>query len=84
MKVVLDTNVLMSAIFWKGQPGEILHLWSRNLFTLVISEEIYAEYKRVSSILSKKYKLSNSESILDLIALNAHFVNPQFVEIPTM
>ena len=57
MKVVLDTNVLMSGIFWKGQPGKILEHWVDNLFSLVISQEIFAEYKRVSAILLKNIKL---------------------------
>ena len=27
MNVVIDTNVLVSGIFWKGSPREILQLW---------------------------------------------------------
>jgi predicted nucleic acid-binding protein len=28
MRVVLDTNVLMSGIFWSGPPARILEAWS--------------------------------------------------------
>ncbi|MBS0289894.1 MAG: putative toxin-antitoxin system toxin component, PIN family [Proteobacteria bacterium] len=82
MKVVLDTNVLMSAIFWKGLPGKILEFWSSNLFTLVITEEIFAEFKEVAGILQKRYKVANVEPILNLIAINAHFIHPLVVNYP--
>lgn len=82
MKVVLDTNVLMSGIFWKGQPGKILELWLDNLFSLVLSEQIFLEYKRVSEILSKKYKANNIEKLLNLIAISSHFVETKWVEHP--
>ncbi|MFO1259133.1 MAG: hypothetical protein U1E78_12090 [Gammaproteobacteria bacterium] len=36
--------------------GEILEYWAENLFLLVVSKEIFSEYKRVAEILSKKYK----------------------------
>ena len=27
MKVVIDTNVMISGIFWKGKPYKILEYW---------------------------------------------------------
>lgn len=30
MKVVLDTNVFISGIFWSGTPHEVLCLWPEN------------------------------------------------------
>ena len=34
MRVVLDTNVLISAIFFAGLPGRILAAWSEGRFEL--------------------------------------------------
>lgn len=82
MKVILDTNVLMSAIFWKGIPGKILELWSDNLFSLVVSEEIFAEYKEVAEILQKRYKSNNIDSLLNFIAVNAYFIHPYAIDYP--
>lgn len=82
MRIVIDTNVLMSGVFWKGQPAQILEYWADDLLLLVISEEIFSEYKRVSEILSKKYKVENIDALLDLIAVNAHFVNPVGIDYP--
>ena len=56
MYVVLDTNVLISGIFWTGPPSDILHAWQSNHFELALSSEIFDEYKRVADILAKKYR----------------------------
>lgn len=29
IKAVLDTNVVISGIFWKGPPSEILEAWQK-------------------------------------------------------
>ncbi len=83
MKVVLDTNVVMSGIFWKGLPSKILELWSDKLFSLVMSEEIFSEYKEVVIVLQKRYKINrNIDALLNLIAVNAHFVHPHISNFP--
>lgn len=48
MKVVLDTNVLVSALLIPGSvPGRILQRFRDGLFTLVISGKILEEYGEV-------------------------------------
>ncbi len=37
MKIVLDTNVLVSGIFFSGAPSKILEAWDEGAFELVIS-----------------------------------------------
>lgn len=44
MRVVLDTNVLVSGVFFAGLPGLILKAWRDGRFELVLSEEIIEEY----------------------------------------
>ncbi len=47
MKIVLDTNVLISGILWKGPPNEILkHIETKNL-ELVQSAETFNELEAV-------------------------------------
>ena len=82
MKVVVDTNVLMSGIFWGGVPGKILDLWSERRFSLVISESIFNEYKRVAGILESKYQFKSANKILDIIAIGSAFVDPKGVKHP--
>ena len=47
MIVVIDTNILISGIFWKGKPYKILELWMKNRFDLIITQEILNEYIEV-------------------------------------
>ena len=47
MRVCLDTNVLISGIFWKGIPGKILDLWIEDRFDLIGTLSILGEYQRI-------------------------------------
>ncbi len=48
MHVVVDTNVLISRYLApNSRPAEVLALWERGVFDLVVSKEIGAEYDRV-------------------------------------
>ncbi|OGR56935.1 MAG: putative toxin-antitoxin system toxin component, PIN family [Elusimicrobia bacterium RIFCSPLOWO2_02_FULL_39_32] len=47
MKVVLDTNVLVSGIFWRGTSRSILELWAREQLEVLVSPLILKEYERV-------------------------------------
>ena len=44
MKVVLDTNILASGIFWGGLPLKVLELWDQKKFEVLASEKILDEY----------------------------------------
>jgi len=37
MRIVLDTNVLISAIFFSGPPSRILSAWLEDKFDLAVS-----------------------------------------------
>ncbi len=47
MRVVLDTNVLMSGIFFAGPPARILAAWAEGELELLVTVDILAEYRRV-------------------------------------
>jgi putative PIN family toxin of toxin-antitoxin system len=47
IKVVLDTNVIISGLGWKGNPREIIKLWEKAKITFYISAEILNEYIEV-------------------------------------
>ncbi len=44
MKVVLDTNVLVSGIFFGGVPGKILDAWTERKFEIFVTPSIFDEY----------------------------------------
>jgi predicted nucleic acid-binding protein len=44
MRLILDTNVLLSAqLSHRGAPAKLLAAWEQNRFTLVISDELLAD-----------------------------------------
>ncbi len=47
MRVVLDTNVLVSGIFSRGVPSRIVQSWLNNRFTVFATTTILDEYLRV-------------------------------------
>ena len=66
MKVVLDTNVVMSGIFFGGIPRSILSKWSEGGFELILSVEILQEYERVAEQLDRKYEALDADWQLSL------------------
>lgn len=46
-RVIIDTNVFISAIGWGGLPFEILEQWKNNRFILITSLEIIEEIERI-------------------------------------
>lgn len=55
MKVVIDTNVLVSAIYWDGIPLKVLDKCLEHPYEIIISEEIWQEYCNVIRLLEEKY-----------------------------
>jgi putative PIN family toxin of toxin-antitoxin system len=76
MRVVLDTNVLMSGIFWSGPPARILAEWSEGRFDFLASLEILTEYRLVGKRLAKKYRSLELGPVLDLVIRESRIVEP--------
>jgi uncharacterized protein len=76
MKVVLDTNVLISAVFFSGPPSRILSAWIDDEFELVVSPEILAEYREVATRIGEKFPDVALGPVLDRIGSNALLVVP--------
>ena len=76
MNVVLDTNVLISGIFFSGLPARILGAWADGDFELVVSVEILAEYRWVAERLQKQFPAIDINAILDLVTRESFIVKP--------
>ena len=55
MRVILDTNVLVSGIFFGGVTGRIVDAWSEDLLALVLMPDILEEYARVGHDMAARY-----------------------------
>lgn len=58
-KVVLDTNVLISSILFKGELARIVDLWKRGKIVPVISRATFNEFRTVLDY--PKFRLTKSE-----------------------
>jgi putative PIN family toxin of toxin-antitoxin system len=76
IKAILDTNVLISGVFWKGPPFEILKAWQEQRFRLAISLPILDEYRRVLDEFAKERQMPVLNSVLKVIELRSEIVKP--------
>ena len=74
MRVILDTNVLVSGVFFCGPPARVLAAWRDGVITPVLSAEIFAEYRRVAEILSADHPGVDLAPILALLAIHSELV----------
>lgn len=77
MRVVLDTNVFISGIFWEGNASsKIITLWRTGKVTLVSSHALLGEVVRVL----RSFKIRMNEELIEewhrMIIENAVIVEP--------
>ncbi|MBI5885581.1 MAG: putative toxin-antitoxin system toxin component, PIN family [Deltaproteobacteria bacterium] len=63
-RAVLDTNVVISALLFRGELSRLHALWKKRAFTLIASREVVEEYIKVLAY--PKFKLTEKE-IKDII-----------------
>jgi len=81
VKVVLDTNVFVSGVFFTGPPAQILEAWRDGRVRPVISAPILEEYRRVGLVLAERYEGVDLEPILTLLAVHGEVVEaPELTE----
>lgn len=79
MKVILDTNILISGIFFSGPPYEILEAWKKGDVQFVLSSEIIDEYIKVSKVLGDRFSGVEISPILMLIITHSETIqSPPF------
>jgi putative PIN family toxin of toxin-antitoxin system len=76
LKVVIDTNVIISALFFSGVPYLILEAWRDGRIDIVTSPEILDEYRRVGEMLQKGHPGIDIEPLLSLVAIQSEVIIP--------
>ena len=76
MKVVLDTNVIVSGIFWSGTAREVLSHWVEDKFQVFVSAAILEEYERVIDETERRRKSGLTDGWRMFIAQNAVMISP--------
>ena len=76
MIVVLDTNIVASATYWRGKPAHCLEAWLAGRFELAISHPILTEYEEVIARLAARYPAKTPTGWLPAIKQAAHLYFP--------
>ncbi len=76
MKIVLDTNVFISGVFFSGPPYQILKAWRDGKLQLIVSSEILEEYERVGVLLANQFPGVNLNPILELLTITTELFFP--------
>ena len=82
MKVILDTNVFVSGIFFAGPPYRVLQAWKQGHIQLVISPTILAEYREVGLRLAQDYPQIDILPFVDLVMVHADIVQADVLPNP--
>ena len=77
MKAVLDTNVFISGIFWKGASNKVISNWKDGKFTLVTSLEGISEIIKILKDFKIKLPDDMIKEWIDLIVRNSIVVEPK-------
>ena len=77
MKVVIDTNVLISGLYFGGVPARVVTAWTAGRVLLVVSPDILHEYRRVGLELAKGRAplIETLDALLAIVAVHATVVN---------
>ncbi|MBM3124137.1 MAG: putative toxin-antitoxin system toxin component, PIN family [Chloroflexi bacterium] len=80
LKVVMDTNVIVSGVFFSGPPFQILEAWQSGAFELAVSQEILEEYQRVGMTLQEGYQNVDLKPFLNFVIEHAKFYESVVLE----
>ena len=80
LRVVLDTNVLLSGIAYPASvPGKILAAWRHGSVDVLLSDYILKELRRVLPRLVHRHGLTLTEidDLVDALSIQAEIIEPQ-------
>jgi putative PIN family toxin of toxin-antitoxin system len=76
VRVVFDTNVVVSACFWRGSPFACLSAWARGEIAAFVSPQLLSEYFETFEELAARYPDRKPTAWPDALAQSAEMVFP--------
>lgn len=79
LRVVLDTNVLLSGLAYPASvPGKIVTAWRHGSVEILLSAYILDELRRVLPKLAHRHGLSSAEidDLIDVLSIQAEVIEP--------
>ncbi len=80
MRIVVDTNIIISGIFFGGKPRELLENCFSGKHKMVCTKEIFIEYTDTIERLTKKSSKSVGKEIEPLLVGNFEFIENKYFD----
>ena len=80
MRIILDTNVFVSGVFFSGPPYQILKAWKDQKLQIVISLEILDEYYRIGEELSVQFPETDLNPAIELVATKSELIEAAILD----
>ena len=78
MRIVVDTNIIISGIFFGGKPRDLLQKCFSGTLQMVCSEDIFIEYKEIIERLTIKTGRNIGREIEPLLIANLEFIENRY------
>ncbi len=78
MHIVVDTNVVVSGIFWEGRPRELLQYCFSGDLQMVCTKEIFTEYLETIQKLTDKYGKDVGSEFQSILFTALEFIENQY------
>jgi len=76
MRIVVDTNVLVSGLHWGGIPAEVVKAWTNGRVEVVCSAEIIREYSEVLHRLNPGMPPAKLDGMLSFLISQSEIIRP--------
>jgi putative PIN family toxin of toxin-antitoxin system len=80
VRIVIDANILISGVFFRGKERDLLELWFSGKFNVICTEEIFEEYLEVLTRFTVKSGENKHQEITGIIAKNCLFIKNVYDE----
>jgi len=74
LRAVIDTNVLISGLFFGGWPYRVLEAWRDGRVEIVVSQSVLEEYWAVARRLSHEFPGVEVEPLLEMLSARVKVV----------
>jgi len=78
MRIVVDTNIIISGIFFGGKPRDLLQKCFSGILQMICSEEIFIEYTETIERLTKKTGRNIGKEMEPLLIENLEFIENRY------
>lgn len=77
-RVVVDTNVFISAALLKGVASTLMELWKEDKFIFLLSAEIFDEYFKVMARPKFHQEEKDLRELAEILTHKAEIIEPRF------